>query len=228
MRTRYSTMIKPEIAAAMERHIDELRSSGRVARALKAGDAAPPFVLKDQYGEPISSVTLLARGPLVVSFFRGTWCPYCNEEIRALNEAYDRIRALGADLVAITPQSMEKARPVLTRDAIAFPVLVDPDVRVGETFRLSYGFPTYLADIYAKAFGNDLTLVNAVATWRLPISGRYVIATNGRIVDAQVDADYRYRPDPELTLAVLERLAAARKQPYSVHDAAPAILTQAG
>jgi len=95
----------PEIHPIMERATAELIASGQAERALKAGDKAPAFVLNDPDGKPVSSEELLARGPLVISFYRGVWCPYCNMEMQALQEALPSFEALGASLVAISPQN---------------------------------------------------------------------------------------------------------------------------
>src|ERR1700679_2397673 len=95
----------PEIHPIMERATAELIASGQAARALKAGDVAPEFALNDPDGHPVSSVELLKQGPLVISFYRGVWCPYCNLELQALQAASSQIEARGARLVAISPQT---------------------------------------------------------------------------------------------------------------------------
>lgn len=207
LREKYGSILKPDIAAKMDRHVEELRSDGSLDRVLKAGQKAPSFSLKDQHGNIVSSAELLAKGPLVLSFYRGTWCPYCNEEIAALAEAYPQIRKSGAELVAITPQSTANAESYRNEHPVPFPILVDEDGSVAEAFGLAYTLPAYLSDLYKTVFSNDLTLVNANKAWQLPIPARFVIATDGTIVDVQADADYRYRPDPEATLAVLERIS---------------------
>jgi peroxiredoxin len=209
MREKSATMLKPEVAHLLERHIDELRSPGATNHPLKVGDAAPAFILKDLDGNVVSSPERLVRGPLVVTFYRGTWCPFCNEELKALNDAYENFRRLGASLVAITPQSAGSASAYRTDHEIAFPILVDPNAEVAERFGLAYSFPAYLNDLYRNVFRNDLARINAAGTWRLPIPARYVIDRNGTIVDAEVNPDYRYRPDPEATLAVIAALTTA-------------------
>src|SRR6476620_4973183 len=100
----------PDIHPVMERATAELIASGQAGRAIKAGDRAPQFSLKDQDGNAVSSADLLAKGPLVVTFYRGVWCPYCNIELQALNEALPRIQSLGADVVAISPQTQVNSR----------------------------------------------------------------------------------------------------------------------
>jgi thiol-disulfide isomerase/thioredoxin len=102
----------------MHRATAELVASGAAARALKAGDTAPPFVLKDPDGKPVSAAELLGQGPLVISFYRGAWCPYCNMELQALQEALPSFRELGASLVAISPQNRTPQVGSLTRNRL--------------------------------------------------------------------------------------------------------------
>ncbi|HTW83356.1 MAG TPA: peroxiredoxin-like family protein [Candidatus Sulfotelmatobacter sp.] len=206
MREKAATTLKPEVAQLLERHLGELRTDGAANHALTAGDVVPAFALLDLDGNRVSSAELLSKGPLVVSFYRGTWCPFCNEELKALNDSYEHFRHLGASLVVITPQSAASAGAYRAKHDIAFPMLVDPNADVAERFGLAYSFPAYLRDLYRNVFRNDLGRINAAGTWRLPIPARYVIDRNGTIVDAQVNADYRYRPDPEETLAAVAAL----------------------
>jgi peroxiredoxin len=149
---------------------------------------------------------LLGRGPLVVSFFRGTWCPSCNEELLALNASHQAFRDLGAEVVAITPQSASAAAQHAVENSITLPILVDHDAAVAEKFGLVYSFPTYLSDLYRNVFKNDLGVINAAGTWRLPVPGRFVIDRRGTIVDAEVNPDYRHCPDPEATLVIVAAL----------------------
>ncbi len=210
LREKYGSMLKPEFSEKMDRHIDDLRKSGAVARALKTGDAAPAFVLRDHTDAEVSSTDLLARGPLVVSFYRGTWCPYCNIELLALKDAYPAIKAQGAELVIVSPQSVADAADFVAEHPLPFPILIDENAKTAERFHLAYEFPGYLRDLYANVFANDLAVKNAGGTWRLPIPGRFVIDTDGTILDAQVDSDYRFRPEPSTAVDVLAARRTAR------------------
>lgn len=203
-----SSAIKPEIQEKINRHIAELRRTETAERVLKAGDRAPAFTLNDQHGKATSSSDLLAHGPLVVSFFRGTWCPYCAEELKALSESYDAVRAAGAEVVVLTPQSPANARAYYADHPMPFPVLVDRHADIAAKFGLDYTFPEYLEILYRDAFSNDLSIVNEDPSWRLPIPGRFVIGTDGVIIDAQADPDYRYRLEPEEIISVLNRARA--------------------
>lgn len=209
MREKAVRNLKPEVAHLIERHIDELRGPRTTNRPLRAGDIMPAFTLQDLDGNRVSSAELLARGPVVVSFYRGTWCPFCNAELKALNDSYESFRRLGASLVAITPQSAWSASVYRTEHVMAFPMLVDPNADVAERFGLAYPFPAYLSELYRDVFHHDLARINASGTWRLPMPARYVVDRNGTIVDAEVNADYRYRPDPEATLAAVAALTTA-------------------
>jgi peroxiredoxin len=206
LRAKYGSMLKPDIAEQMERQIEELRTSGILDRVLKAGEKAPPFQLKDQLGNPISSMDVLEKRPLVVSFFRGTWCPYCDEEVQALADAYSDFRDAGAELILITPQSAENAKPYRDEHPVPFHVLVDDDMSVSTAFGVTYMMPDYLATLYKNVFKNDLSMINASGTWQLPIPARFVIARDGTIVEVETNPDYRYRPDPGETIAVLKKI----------------------
>jgi peroxiredoxin len=206
LRARYGSMLKPDIAAQMERQIEELRTDGTVDKILKPGQKSPSFLLSDQFGRQVSSTELLAKGPLVVSFFRGTWCPYCNEEIQALADAYPEFREAGAELVVITPQSVENAKPYRDEHPVPFHVLLDEDMSISDAFGLTYTMPEYLSTLYRDIFRNDLSIINASGTWQLPIPARFVINPHGTISDVETDPDYRFRPDPSDTLAALKKM----------------------
>ena len=194
---------------AMARATAELIESGQAQRARKAGDTAPVFTLNDPEGNPVSLRDLLAKGPLVVSFYRGVWCPYCNLELQALQAALSDITARGAGLVAISPQTMANSRKSQRDNKLAFPILSDVKSEVAHAFGIRFALPDYLAATY-KSFGNDLAIVNNDPAWVLPMPARYVIGTDGVIAYSEVNPDYTQRPDPSELLPVLDRLRTDR------------------
>jgi peroxiredoxin len=194
-----------ERLAAMERATAELIASGQAQRAKKAGDVAPAFTLNDPEGNPVSSRELLARGPLVVSFYRGVWCPYCNLELQALQASLADIAARGASLVAISPQVAANSRKSQRDNKIEFPILSDVRSEVANAFGIRFALPDYLAEVY-KTFGNNLPVINDNPAWVLPMPARYVIGTDGIIAYSEVNPDYTRRPDPSQLLPVLDRL----------------------
>jgi peroxiredoxin len=195
--------------ARMKRATDELIESGQAQRAKKAGDTAPEFTLLDPDGKPVASRELLAKGPLVISFYRGVWCPYCNLELQALQAALPDINARGASLVAISPQTAANSRKSQRDNKLGFPILTDVKSEVAHAFGIRFALPDYLIEVYA-GFGNDLTKVNDDPAWVLPMPARYVVGTDGVIAYSEVNPDYTQRPDPSELLPVLDRLAASK------------------
>jgi peroxiredoxin len=195
------------VIETMHRATAELVASGAAARAIKAGDKAPDFTLTDPDGRLVSSADLLARGPLVVSFYRGVWCPYCNMELQALQVALAEFKELGASLVAISPQTAPNSRKSLRQNDLSFPILSDPHNDVAAAFGLRFAMPDYLIDLY-KNLKNDLPGFNGDASWTLPMPGRFVIAQDGTVLYAEVNPDYTRRPEPDDMLPSLRRAAA--------------------
>jgi peroxiredoxin len=194
-----------EVLDTMSRATAELIESGQAQRARKAGDVAPEFTLLDADGKAVSSRELLARGPLVISFYRGVWCPYCNIELQALQAALADITARGASLVAISPQTAANSRKSQRDNKLSFPILSDVKSEVAKAFNIRFTLPDYLVELY-KGFGNDLPLVNDDPSWVLPMPARYVIESSGIIAYSEVNPDYTHRPDPSELLPVLDRL----------------------
>jgi peroxiredoxin len=201
----------PEIHPVMERATAELVASGQARQALKAGDVAPPFTLNDPDGKPVSSTELLKKGPLVISFYRGVWCPYCNLELQALEEAFAAFKEHGAVLVAISPQNAVNSRKSVRINNLSFPILSDTNNDVAAAFGIRFALPDYLVDLY-KDLKNDLPAFNGDGSWTLPMPARYVIGQDGTILYAEVNPDYTHRPEPEAMLPVLRKQAGMARQ----------------
>ena len=184
------------VIETMRRATAELIASGAAERALKAGDKLPAFNLSNPEGKAVSSSALLARGPLVISFYRGVWCPYCNMELQALEEALPKFRELGASLVAISPQNPVNSRKSVRQNNLTFPILSDPNNGVAAAFGLRFELQDYLVDLY-KSLKNDLPAFNGDPSWTLPMPARYVVGQDGIILYAEVNPDYTHRPEPE-------------------------------
>jgi peroxiredoxin len=191
-----------QVHVVMKRATDELIASGQAGRTLKVGDKAPVFTLNDPEGNPVSSAELLSKGLLVVSFYRGVWCPYCNMELQALEAALPQYLELGASLVAISPQVQANSRKSVRQNHLSFPILSDAKSQVAEAFGLRFKLPDYLVDLY-KGFGNDLPTFNDDPSWVLPMPGRFVIGQDGLIKYAEVNPDYTQRPEPTDLLPAL-------------------------
>jgi peroxiredoxin len=199
----------PERLAAMEAHIAELAASGFARAALQPGAKAPPIVLADQHGERFDVATLLARGPVVVTFYRGGWCPYCNLELKAYQAILPQLAAAGAFLVAISPEKPDDTATTAEKNALEFPVLSDPGQQVGRAFGVVYAFTAALRGLYTN-LGLDLPARHATPDeWALPLSATYVIDRDGTILHADLGTDYRRRAEPSAILALLQSRKAA-------------------
>jgi peroxiredoxin len=209
-RTRFEAGAAPYHAPSwvhepMRRATEELIASGAAERTLKAGDRAPHFRLNDVDGPAVSSRELLTKGPLVVTFYLGVWCPYCNIELQALQEVLPAFTDR-AQLVAISPQTRSNGRKSRRQNKLTFPVLSDPGNEVAARFGLRFKLPEYLIGIYRDTFKNDLARINGEPSWTLPMPARYVIGADGVIAYAEVNPDYTHRPDPAELLPILMRL----------------------
>lgn len=192
------------VIETMHRATAELIASGAATRALKAGDKAPAFTLPDPDGRPVSSDDLLRTGPLVISFYRGVWCPYCNMELQALQEVLPQLQQAGASLVAISPQLPANSRKAMRQNGLEFPILSDAGNEVAAAFGLRFTLPDYLVELY-RSLKNELPAFNGDASWTLPMPARYVIAPDGVIVYAEVNPDYTRRPEPSDMLPAIAR-----------------------
>ncbi|TWB88354.1 peroxiredoxin [Bradyrhizobium macuxiense] len=193
----------------MHRATEELVESGAAQRSKKAGDVAPSFSLSDAEGNIVNSADLLKRGPLVLSFYRGVWCPYCNIELQALEAAKPEFDKYGASLVAISPQTAPNSRKSVRQNELSFAILSDVKGKVGEAFGLRFRLPDYLIELY-KQLKNDLPAFNDDPSWTLPMPARYVIGQDGVILYSEVNPDYTRRPESEDMIPVVQQAAAVR------------------
>ena len=205
-RSEFMAQVSPEIRDAMVRADMELVASGITQRALKAGDRTPDFNLTDARGGHVRLKDLLAAGPVVLSFYRGGWCPYCNLELRALQQVLPKITQLGAKLVAVSPQTPNESLSTAEKNALAFPVLSDIGSTTAKSFGIAYDLAEELPPIFTR-FGYALPDKNGDESWVLPIPATYVIDTDSTIALAFVDVDYSNRLDPAEILTALRSLS---------------------
>jgi peroxiredoxin len=173
-----------------------------MSKTLKVGDQFPDFSLPNAKGVLIDSKTLLKEGALVVAFYRGGWCPYCNIELKALQEALPKFIAKGAQLVGISPESPDNSLSTVEKNNLEFEVLTDENNKLAKSVKLVYELPQDLVDLYGK-FGISLQQSQGNSNNELPISATYVIDTSGTIIYDFIEADYKLRADPKAIIEVL-------------------------
>jgi peroxiredoxin len=182
--------------------VDVVARDGLAENVIGVGDQAPMFVLQDGMGTEVDVQVLLETGPVVLCFYRGGWCPYCNLELRAYQQQLGRIRALGATLVAISPELPDRTLSTAEVNQLGYPVLSDVDNAVARQYRLTHAIDPEVVR-YQLGNGNDVAAFNGSARAEVPLPATYIIGTDGVVQFAFVRADYTHRAEPEDVLAVL-------------------------
>ena len=194
--------------ALYEANIEELRRSFAREKAVGPGDAAPDFSLPDARGGSVTLSDLLRGGPAVVTFYRGGWCPYRNIQLRAYEAILPQIKALGGNLVAISPQLPDGSLKTAETNALTFHVLSHVANHAARRFGLVHTLPE---ELRAAMRSNDKALpgINGDDSWDLPVPATYVVGGDGRVALAYIEVDYRRRLEPEAILAALKPLRSA-------------------
>ncbi|MCP9622182.1 AhpC/TSA family protein [Nocardia otitidiscaviarum] len=190
--------VPEELVARLHRNAEKLSPLGD--KALQVGDRAPDFTLPGATGAEFTLSAALRSGPVVLTFYRGNWCPYCNLELRVLQSRIDDFRALGARLVAISPQSPDDSLSMTEKHELDFDVLSDGGNRIAADYGLLFTVDEAIRADYLTV-GADLS----AGDWELPVPATYVIGSDGTIVYAFTDGDYRQRAEPEDILTALRQ-----------------------
>jgi peroxiredoxin len=201
----FAAKISDPFAVRLRAASEETAASG-VAPGLAVSERAPDFILPNALGEPVGLARRLAQGPVVISFYRGEWCPFCNLELRALQAALPRFQAYGASLLAISPQAPDHSLSVTEKNGLTFDVLSDVHQEVIAAYRVQFTVPAVLKYVYLEVFDNDLSSYAADGSWNLPIPATFVIDRSGIVRARYVSADYTTRMDPDDIEAALAAL----------------------
>ena len=205
-RRAFAASTPPGIVAALESSVAELVRTGLVRQALKAGERAPLFRLQSNIGDFVSLSEALDRGPAVVSFFRGDWCPFCRLELQALAEAHSEIERLGATLIGLSPLPSADSYS-------SFPILKDPGCRIAARCRIAFTVAPQFRPAYL-ALGYPERLAKGPDRWVLPLAATYIIEQNGIVALSYLDTDHTTRLEPTEIAVALAQLR-ARADPRS-------------
>lgn len=184
---------------------EALAKSDVLDTALGEGDEAPLFELPDAHGSVVSLTALLEEGPVILSFYRGSWCPFCNLELRALQRELASVETAGATLVAISPNKPDVSLELIDEAELTFPVLSDQDNGVAKQYGIVYEMDQGMVDYYQE-IGRDVAGMNGSTAWELPVPATYVIDPGGVIRYAFVDLNHRVRAEPADVVAVAASL----------------------
>jgi peroxiredoxin len=188
--------VPAEVQTAIFRLVNEQQQSG-IVFGLKEGDRAPNFSLTNSLGEQLELYRELAATPVVLVFYRGGWCPYCNIQLRAYQQMLPDIRKLGCQLIAVSPQSPDNSLSQQEKENLAYQVLSDPHGRVAASYNLLFELPDYLQQTYQHVLKLDLLAYNQTDRWVLPVPATYVVDKTATVRRAYVNPDFMRRMEPE-------------------------------
>jgi len=198
--------IFPAYGEAVDRLVARLNENGGGENAPRPGEVMPPFLLPDETGRLVSLKSLLAHSPVAVMFYRGHWCPYCRLNVRAVIQAQDRIKALGAQTVAIMPETQAYAEKFKSEAEAPFPVLTDLD----NGYALSLNLAIWLGTEIQGLLMQDLSDFHGNDGWVLPIPATFVVGRDGLVKARFVDPDFRKRMEIDDLIAALKSASEER------------------
>jgi len=212
---RFKEMAPPERIAAAEGAIADVADSGILDKAINLGDKAPDFTLPDALGNSVSLYEQLANGPIILTWYRGSWCPYCNIQLHDYQKSLSDIEAAGAQLMAVSPELSDSALTWKEKNELQFIVLSDVGNEVAHEYGIVYRIPKGIEGGYVAGGRNDLTKYNGNDSLELPLAVTYVIGTDGTIEYAFVDADYRKRAETSDVVEFVKQFAAESERNFS-------------
>jgi peroxiredoxin len=192
-----------DVLALMNTTNEELIAQHVRDNALQVGQKVANFSLENHCGDTVALTDLLAKGPVIISFYRGGWCPYCNLELKALNDYLPKFKAHNAQLVAVSPQLPDESLSTAQKNELEFDVLSDVSNIVANQFGLLFTLDERIQSLYT-GFGIDFESYYGDKSFKLPLPATYVINQDGIITYAFISEDYTLRAEPEAVLNALQ------------------------
>lgn len=191
--------IPEEYVEVMLKDVEIQVKKGLTKNALAIGETIPNFKLENAVGEQVDVKDLLENGPLVISFYRGAWCPYCNMELAAYQEVLSELIEAGGQLVAISPELPDASMSLIEKHGLKYQILSDVNNEVARQFGLVFKLSDSLQKVYSK-LGLDLSEGQGNSNYELPFPATYVINSDGRVVEMSVQYDYTQRLEPDVAI----------------------------
>lgn len=205
LKAKIESSMPAEAVAIMHQATKDLENSGIAEKILKVGDKAPEFMLKNHKGKTVSSIELLKKGNVIVTFYRGVWCPYCNTDLAYLKRFKEIFEEKGATMVSISPQTEENNAKIVEQQRLNYDLLSDKGNEIAHQFGLRWKLVDPLKSLY-KSFKIELPNFNNDNSWTLPIPARFIIGQDGIIKYAEFSIDYTKRPNPDVLVNALNRI----------------------
>ncbi|MFZ4573663.1 MAG: YHS domain-containing (seleno)protein [Phycisphaerales bacterium] len=203
VKAKYSASMPEEQQKVFADAMKEVAASGVMESALKVGAVAPDFMVTDAKGRSLHLADMLKTGPVVLTWYRGGWCPYCNLQLKAMEEVLPEITHAGGTLIAMSPEKPDGTMSTAEKDALTFSVVSDTGLKVAHQYGLAYTLPSSLQEMFKGRL--DLPAINGEPSWELPLAATYVVGMDGKVAYAFVDADYTKRAEPAAVLAAVKR-----------------------
>jgi peroxiredoxin len=197
--------LPPDKVAILREMTQNLVKEFQNRRSLRIDDEAPDFILPNNRGEQISLSNQLNQGAVVLSFYFGGWSPYCNLELRAYQRLISKIRALGASILAVSPQTIQASQLTSLNNGLSFDLLSDQGCQIACAYGIDFKLSDPLKVLYTK-LGHALPDFNGSTDWQLPVPATFIIDRHRHIALASIDVDYSQRYEPDDALAILRSL----------------------
>jgi len=188
-----------DIKAPITKVIDDLTNNYNASQVIKVGEKLPSFKLPDAVGKEQSSDELLAQGPIVITFYRGEWCPFCNIAISGFQKHWESFKAKGVNVVAITPQLPNGTLTMKEKHDLAFPVVTDLHNEYARKLGIVWKQPEALRPVFER-FGHDLNKENGDDSFELPLPATFLVDKSGTIRNRYFDPNYTKRVEPTTVL----------------------------
>lgn len=202
---QFMSNLPEDTATTVSKNFEYILSSDFGDKALSEGDKAKDFTLPNAKGEATQLSKLLEQGPLVLNFYRGGWCPFCNLEFKSLHDILPQIKELGANLVGVSPELPDNSLDTIEKHQLQFEVLTDVGNNIARQYGIIMDVPEFMRPVYLE-WGIDLPTTNGDDTWELPIPATYIIGSDGNIISSYINKNYTERMEPSDIIKTLETL----------------------
>ncbi|KAG7338505.1 alkyl hydroperoxide reductase [Nitzschia inconspicua] len=203
----FYAIVSEEDIREYQRFVESISQRKIAEGALQPGSKAPDFEMEDQDGEMVILRELLKKGPVVLVFYRGKWCPHCNRHIMAMQEYLSKFEAKGASMVCVSPMLPDGTHYLATKRSLNFPICSDVGNVLARKYNITFEIQPFFRDSMVR-WGEDIPLHNGDDTWEVPLPATYVIDTDGRLLWSFIDNDPAIRADPEEILHAISTTSA--------------------
>ncbi|KLU06117.1 peroxiredoxin [Rhodopirellula islandica] len=193
-----------QVLKTFQNAVGQVRATGIEESAKQVGDDAIDATLSGWDENQVTLSDVWSETPVILMWYRGGWCPYCNLQLRAMQEQLSAIEGAGAKLIVLTPEIPEKAKETAESNDLEMLVLYDQKSEVARKYGIMFDLPESILPVYRDKF--QLAERNDNEAMELPLAATYVIDTNGKISYAFVDADYKKRAEPADVIAAVKKI----------------------